>query len=424
MIILWLTNFIIPEVADEIGIQSKFVNEGWLSQMFHQLSQREDIEMNIVCCNAPFTANGSCSKFNWYTSPQRISEKCQENLFTTILQECRPDVVHIWGSEFSHSHVMLLAADRMNLLPKVIISIQGIIHIIAHHYLSHIPHKVLCHKTIHDIVRHHSLINQKKVFKTRGLIEKESLKLCHHVIGRTTWDYYCVKRINPNVHYHSCNETLRNPFYDGCWDYNKCKKHSIFVSQASYPIKGFHFLLKALPHLIKRYPDLHVFVAGADITKSNKGHWAFFLRSGYGKYIHDIIMENGIEKYISFLGPLNAEQMKEQYLRANVFVSPSVIENSPNSVCEAMILGCPVISSDVGGVRSLLDDKKEGLTYPYDEFYMLEYCIDWVFSHPREATEMGLKARERAKITHAPQLNLTQLLSIYHSINNYSVNEI
>ena len=39
--------------------------------------------------------------------------------------------------------------------------------------------------------------------------------------------------------------------------------------------------------------------------------------------------------------------MKEQYLKANVFVSASSIENSPNSVLEAMAVGAPVVSSFV-----------------------------------------------------------------------------
>ena len=422
MRILWLTNFIIPEVADEIKIQNDFVNEGWISQMFKQLCLKDDIEMNIICCNAPFESNGQSSSYKWFTSPQKTCRDYQIISFSIILQTCKPDVIHIWGSEFPHTLNMLKAANQLNYLPRVIISIQGIIHIIAYHYLDQIPHKVLQNKTFHDILRHNSLYNQKKVFELRGIDEKESLRMCHHVIGRTLWDYYCVKRINPTINYHFCNETLRKPFYDGCWDYKRCQKHSIFVSQATYPIKGFHILLKALPNLINRYPDLHVYVAGANITKDDNGYRAWFLRSGYGKYIHDIIKKHELKNHISFIGKLDVNQMKAQYLRANVSVSPSIIENSSNSVGEAMILGCPVVCSDVGGIRSIIKDRKEGLTYPYNEYYILECCIDWVFSHPHEASEMGTNARNRALRDHDSKNNLKQLLSIYNSISTQENN--
>ncbi len=60
------------------------------------------------------------------------------------------------------------------------------------------------------------------------------------------------------------------------------------------------------------------------------------------------------------MGSLNAEEMKEQYLLANVFASPSSIENSPNFCREAMILGTPVVSSDVGGVKNMLTHNEKG----------------------------------------------------------------
>ena len=60
-----------------------------------------------------------------------------------------------------------------------------------------------------------------------------------------------------------------------------------------------------------------------------------------------------LEDKVSFLGPLNAEQMKAEYLRSNVFLCPSSIENSPNSLGEAQMLGVPCVASYVGGIPIL-----------------------------------------------------------------------
>lgn len=75
-------------------------------------------------------------------------------------------------------------------------------------------------------------------------------------------------------------------------------------------------------------------------------------------------MESIIWKGI--LGTLNETDMCERYSRANVFILPSAIENSPNSLGEAMLVGIPVVATDVGGVKNLMTDKKEG--YFYEKF--------------------------------------------------------
>jgi glycosyltransferase involved in cell wall biosynthesis len=56
--------------------------------------------------------------------------------------------------------------------------------------------------------------------------------------------------------------------------------------------------------------------------------------------------------------------MRDRYLSSALFVCPSTIENSPNSLGEAMLLGMPCISADVGGVRSIFTDGEDGILYP------------------------------------------------------------
>ena len=62
--------------------------------------------------------------------------------------------------------------------------------------------------------------------------------------------------INSNLKYYVCNESLRDSFYDGAWKVENCRLHQIFISQASYPLKGFHKLLEAVNYIKADYPDL------------------------------------------------------------------------------------------------------------------------------------------------------------------------
>lgn len=62
--------------------------------------------------------------------------------------------------------------------------------------------------------------------------------------------------------------------------------------------------------------------------------------------------------------------MVKRYLLSNVFICPSTIENSPNSLCEAQLLGVPHIASYVGGTADLMKGNEECL-YRFEETEML-----------------------------------------------------
>lgn len=107
--------------------------------------------------------------------------------------------------------------------------------------------------------------------------------------------------------------------------------------------------------------------------------------------------------------------MKQAYLRANVFALPSTIENSPNSLGEAMLLGVPCVAADVGGVTNLMRPG-EGYVYQSTAPYMLAHYIMAVFAQEEGAQQMGQLAREHALRTHDPEQNLETLLKVYQEI--------
>ena len=105
------------------------------------------------------------------------------------------------------------------------------------------------------------------------------------------------------------------------------------------------------------------FMWRADILKAET--WKDVLKlPAYGKYLKKLIRENQLEEKINMLGRIDAEEMKKQYLSCQVFVCPSVLENSPNSVGEAMLLGVPCVAANVGGIHNILTDGGDGFLYP------------------------------------------------------------
>lgn len=352
-------------------------------------------------------------EYHYYAIPlgkgnEKVNEE-YEKYWLNITEEYQPDIVHIHGTEYSHGLSYLKACGNRN----VVVSIQGLTSAYYYYYYYGLSWwQVFRNITLRDLWKG-TIFKKKREFKERGRYEIETIQKVDHIIGRTSWDRSRTWAINPIAIYHFCNETLREEFYTDKWEYRNCTVHSIFVSQAGYPIKGLHQLLKALPIVIKFFPDCKVRIAGYDISNISTIKDRLKI-TGYGKIIRGMIKDYGLEGHVSFTGPLDAMGMKNEYLRAHVFVSPSTIENSPNSLGEAQILGVPTICSYVGGAMDMIPSEECGSLYRFEEVEMLAYKICELFKTAQEFD--NTKMRDRAAKRHNPQVNAKRLYSIYKGI--------
>lgn len=422
--ILWVCNVPIPKIAN--NMKAKVPNiAGWLTGFANSLEKVDEIELHICfpLLGLKEMVKGETGKLKYYAFSQPKlfgfipvedplnTSNLMESHFEEIISVVKPDIVHIFGTEYPHS---LVAAKAFNKPSRTVINIQGLTSYYWMHFNYGIPYKIQKKFSISNIARG-NLLKQEKKLKKRGEFETETIKAVEHVIGRTDWDEACTSQINPTINYHFCNESLRESFYEGTWDSEKCERYSIFMSQAAMPIKGLHFMIRALPDIIREFPNAHLYIAGNDLTKDDS-IYAKLKISSFALYIKELIKRYGLENHISFTGSLTETQMKERFLKSNVFVSPSTIENSPNSLGEAMLLGIPCISSDVGGVKNMLEHNKEGFIYQMDAPYMLANYVKKYFRNPDLARDYGLEAKKHALVTHSREKNIEKLLEIYAEI--------
>ena len=412
MKLLWLCNMVPGEVKK--AITGKMGNGLWVDHVLQDLRRQEDLTIHILCPDSSRQSGNvdpGCSYCTFRTKapydylPEVEAQFCQE------LKSFRPDVIHVWGTEYAHTLAMMNAAEKENCLDRTVISIQGLCSVYAGHYVEGLPVGVIHGATVRDILRRDNILQQQAKFARRGDLEVEVLKKARHVIGRTAWDKACTEMTAPQAEYHFCNETLRKPFFENHWTYSNCKKHSIFASSCVYPVKGFHYLLEAVSEVARSYPDVTVSVPGRNYMTTDVLH-----QSSYQKYLTRLTRQYGLEDKIEFLGSLSADSMKDAYLKANVFALPSTIENSPNSLGEAMLLGVPCVAADVGGVTTMMTHETEGFVYQSTAPYMLAHYIKTVFSWEDGAAAMGQAARAHALKTHDPEINLRDLMDIYSKI--------
>lgn len=413
MRILWVCNLVLPEFSDEFHIKSTCYG-GWMSGMLYQLEQIDGLVIGL-CFPIIDEERMKKSVYNhhpYYSFHASVDygnyqgESIKE--FLEILEDFNPDVVHIWGTEYNHARAMMDACIQRGMGNRTLIHIQGLVSYYTLHYTLGIDSQFLADR------KSNSIIEGKNFFFERGKTEKHLLKQAMHVSGRTEWDRACCFLINSNACYYGCNEILRKEFYQtrSLWASKYRQKHRIFLSQASYPVKGLHFFLKAMDVLRRKISDFEVYIGGhSPLSSDSKDKF-----SSYGKYLQSLLEKYRLENQVHFLGNLTADDMLYQFLHAHAFVSPSTIENSSNSVCEAMLLGVPVIASYVGGTPSLIQHGTDGFLYPCDAHYMLAYYVMQIFQDDVLAERISREARKTALERHNPGKIRKRMLEIYRAV--------
>ncbi len=415
MKILLVTNSLTPIASRHLGLKES-VRGGWVYSSAKRLALTETVAIaSVYPCKEILTFKEA--DIQYYIVPCESREKYSikmEGLWKEINNEFQPDITHIYGTEYPLTLNYINSCGARN----VLISIQGLISQYLPYYYGGLSFKeIFCFLSIKDIKNKMTLFHYKNSFKKRSKYEIEALKKVKYIEGRTSWDKENCWAINPKAQYFHCNRTLRDEFYLHEWEYAKCNKYSIFLSQVHNPLKGFHKVLDALCIVKQQFPKVKLIVTASIDMNSSKLKDRITGR-GYLTYLKNKIINLGLEENVEFMGLLSEKEMCKMFLKSNVFVCPSSIENSPNSLGEAQVLGVPSISSYVGGSMDMIEDGKNGFLYRFEETNMLAYKICYIFSQKEEIEKIAKQGRQTALRRHDSDTNLHELINIYQSIYN------
>ncbi len=417
MKVLWFSNS--PAAAYSESLKG---TGGWMVALDRAI--QEKVELHVAYnypYNQPPFKNGKATyhpvfsgnivleslKNRWL--PNYHKELVEEYL--SIVDEVKPDIIHIHGSENTY-HQIVGKTD----IP-IVLSIQGNPTVYAHKYYSGF-HGAYRRKKIGKlnlksfVFGRHSFKNGLEGLEWLSRIEQEDLPHIRNIIGRTDWDRRITRILAPNSQYYVVNEALRDSFYLNEWKMETPKdKLIIHTTNGNSYYKGFETIcqtLNLLNSLDNHGLDLEWRVAGV----SEKSE----INSITKKYLS----KNYPEKGLVLMGSLDEKGLIDSLLSSHIYVMPSHIENSPNNLCEAMLLGMPCITTLAGGSDSILINNKEGLVIQDGDPWsmagaILELKNDW-----QQAVLYGQEARKHAMIRHDRESIVNDLLEVYQTIINDS----
>jgi glycosyltransferase involved in cell wall biosynthesis len=326
------------------------------------------------------------------------------NQYLKIIEDVKPDIIHIHGTE----NAFLCILGKTNI--PVVISIQGNLTVINQKFNSGFQKKYV-HDKVGELSLKSLLFGRMNFYRGYKNIEKMSeieqrhLKKVKFIIGRTDWDRRITRILAPESTYFVGNEMLRDSFYENTWIDNFCpNKLVLFTTNGNSYYKGFETLCHALNLLNITGINVEWRVAG--VTTDS------LINKITVKYLKDDYPEKGL----LLLGSLDEKELVDNLKESNIYIMPSHIENSPNNLCEAMILGMPCIATFAGGTGSILIDGEEGILIQDGDPWAMAGAIIELKDNIAKAVQYGIAARQKALKRHNKNEIVGKLLENYKTI--------
>ncbi len=147
--------------------------------------------------------------------------------------------------------------------------------------------------------------------------------------------------------------------------------------------KGFQYLIRAAPLILRKFPEAKIAIAGEDF--------------GYMSELRELSRKVGVGENVLFLGLLSQDQIKRLYLDSDIVVVPSVYEPFGLVALEAMACGKPVVASCAGGLMETVLSGTNGLLFPPGNHEALASCVVSLLEDSELAENMARSNREEVK---------------------------
>lgn len=399
-------------------IGNKGVFAGWLQSLEAELKGVKDIDLSVC-----FVHSNPIKPFKYENvSYYPVSRKWDGNIlkkwlkmfywgtplvdaslisdFLDIVNKVQPDLIHIHGTEECFG----LIQEKLEI--PVVISIQGILAPYREKLFSGLTYSsIKKYQSFLTCLKLSNIEHTKRIFDRTAKRERVILKNAKYVIGRTEWDKRVMSVLAPEAKYFVGNELMRADFYKKKWNKTKFNKKFTIISTVSGGYyKGLELIYKTAKLLRHNNFEFEWKVVGLD-----KDH-------RFVNLVEKIENLRAKDLKIIFEGRKNELALSELLVSADCYCQVSHIENSPNSLCEAMLVGMPIVASFVGGTDSLITNKESGVLVQDGDPYSYAGALLQLSNDENKASVLAEEARKIALIRHDKNKVVKEYLAIYNYI--------
>ncbi len=393
------------------------IGGSWIRPLLEELKSEVEIEVLLITDNKSETKIESGVTFHYVHNSNSL---CTSNLsvssaknYLDIINSFKPDLIHVHGTELNMGQIIKFLSD----IP-VVISIQGILtecFPVSTNGLTKFDMKPF--RTLKNLLGRGGLYAMEKRWKHGSeTYELDIIRNNHYFFCRTHWDKAFVKKHNPEACIFHGEELLRTAFYNnaGKWSIDHCIPQRIFTTAGFNPIKGLHHAIKTLGEVKKQWPNVSMVIPGTQMhVFAYRGLKQRVIGEEYVGYCNHLIDKLGVRENVIFLPYLDDKQMVEELLKANVFLSATSVDNSPNALGEAMMIGVPAVVTPIGGIPSIIKHEDNGLIAESEH---LSDNICRIFEDKELAKEISKSAYLTALQRHDKEATKKQYLDVYKLI--------
>lgn len=399
------------------GALNSYNGEGWVDSLFNSIkilnvniaisfiNDSDDIKIlqdNTLYYPLPINKG----KYKYLNKIATIKEKQIKKYMLRAIEDFNPDVIQVFGTENLFGIISQVTSR------PVVIHMQGFVGPYFNAFFP--PNFSLNNVLLSSFFNLNKIISHYRLYRNFKLPIQRELDIfqsCNYFMGRTDWDLNLVSLLSNNADYFICNEVLRSPFYNSRkWELKSTREKIIITTTISHPLyKGFDLILKTAK-LLKEHSKIEFEwnVYGNPEVECNE----------------KITNIKSTEVNVINRGIVNCESLIENLLNSDFYVHSSYIDNSPNSICEAQMLGLPVISTNVGGISSLIENEYSGILVPANDPYHLASKIISLIKDIEKTSLISKNGREVALVRHNKNKIVSDVLKIYHKIITVNGNKI
>ena len=183
-------------------------------------------------------------------------------------------------------------------------------------------------------------------------------------------------------------------------DISKIKSPHILVARNLELIYDNATALRAFSIVIKHFPTSKFTITGSGPERQS---------------LKNLVVELGLQKSVTFTGRVNNNDMAALYQSSDIMVNPSLADNMPISVLEALASEVPVVSTNVGGVPFLVEHDKTALLVPIQDPVAMANAILLLLNNPDKIQQIKSAGLNTVKNYSWPKVR-SRLLSVYEDV--------